>query len=120
MTRLPLVESHLSRRELLRRSGLGFGSLALSWLLQDEAKLRAETMGTDLKPRAGHFPAKAKAVIQLFMHGGPSHVDTWERPSNVPAWRQTSKNTSFTSSSATASLRRERLGATRPRSTKAR
>jgi hypothetical protein len=29
----------------------------------------------DLKPRPSHFPARARAVIQLFMHGGPSHVD---------------------------------------------
>jgi hypothetical protein len=29
----------------------------------------------DVRPRAPHAPARAKAVIQLFMHGGPSHVD---------------------------------------------
>ncbi len=29
----------------------------------------------DLKPRPTEFPAKAKAVIHLFMNGGPSHVD---------------------------------------------
>ncbi len=31
-----------------------------------------------LAPKAGHFPAKAKAIIWLFMNGGPSHVDTWD------------------------------------------
>ena len=31
-----------------------------------------------LAPKAGHFPAKAKSIIWLFMNGGPSHVDTWD------------------------------------------
>jgi hypothetical protein len=31
-----------------------------------------------LAPRAPHFPAKAKRVIFLFMHGGPSHMDTFD------------------------------------------
>ena len=31
-----------------------------------------------LAPKAGHFPAKAKSVIWLFMNGGPSQVDTWD------------------------------------------
>src|SRR5205085_5079148 len=32
----------------------------------------------DSKPRAPHFPAKSKAVIQFFMHGGPSQVDLFD------------------------------------------
>ncbi len=32
----------------------------------------------DLKPRPPHFAPKAKAVIQLFMNGGPSHVDLFD------------------------------------------
>jgi len=31
-----------------------------------------------LAPKAGHHPAKAKAVIQIFCPGGLSHVDTWD------------------------------------------
>ncbi len=31
-----------------------------------------------LKPRKSHFPAKADSVIFLFMHGGPSHIDTFD------------------------------------------
>jgi hypothetical protein len=60
-----------SRREVLRGLGAGFGGLALSSLLAEAAP----AAGHDLKPRTPHFPARAKAVIQLFMHGGPSHVD---------------------------------------------
>ena len=45
-------------------------------LLADEARGRAD--GNPLAPRPPHFPAKAKRVIFLFMHGGPSQVDTFD------------------------------------------
>src|SRR5207244_1507182 len=32
----------------------------------------------DLRPRPPHRPARARAVIQLFMHGGPSHMDLYD------------------------------------------
>lgn len=62
----------ICRRETLLRLGAGFGGLALSGLLHETA-----TAGStyDLTPKRPHHPARAKAVIQLFMHGGPSHVD---------------------------------------------
>ncbi|WP_031500674.1 DUF1501 domain-containing protein [Bryobacter aggregatus] len=62
----------LSRRDLLQVSSAGFGSLALAGLLGAEEKRGP------LDPRAPHFPAKAKRVIFLFMHGGPSQVDTFD------------------------------------------
>jgi hypothetical protein len=62
------VSHPLSRRRLLQRCALGFGSLALSSLLADEA---------GAKP-APHFPPRAKRVIFLFMKGGPSHLDTFD------------------------------------------
>jgi hypothetical protein len=61
-----------TRREVLSRLGAGFGGLALSALLAEQ---QARAAVHDVRPRAPHFPAKARAVIQLFMHGGPSHVD---------------------------------------------
>jgi hypothetical protein len=60
-----------TRREVLSRLGAGFGGVALSSLLADAAT----PVSHDLKPRRPQFPARARAVIQLFMHGGPSHVD---------------------------------------------
>jgi len=60
-----------SRREFLSKAGLGFGALAASDLLAREETNR-------LAPKQPHFPAKAKNVIFLFMHGGPSHVDTFD------------------------------------------
>jgi hypothetical protein len=55
-------------------SGLGFGSVALSSMLHAEP-LR----GPSLRPAPGHFPARAKAVIQLVMTGGPSQMDLFDR-----------------------------------------
>jgi len=60
----------LSRRELLRVSSAGFGSLALAGMLQ--------ASNGPLAVKEPHFPAKAKRVIFLFMHGGPSQVDTFD------------------------------------------
>jgi len=60
----------LSRRELLRVSSAGFGSLALAGMLQ--------AANSPLSVKEPHFPAKAKRVIFLFMHGGPSQVDTFD------------------------------------------
>ncbi len=71
----------LSRRDLLRVSSAGFGSLALAGLLGQEAQAAA-TVGTasagPLTPKPPHFEPKAKRVIFLFMHGGPSQVDTFD------------------------------------------
>ena len=61
----------MTRRELLFRTGGGFGAAALSSLLE----------GVELNPLAPKrpaSPAKAKSVIYLFMHGGVSHVDTFD------------------------------------------
>ncbi|MFT5125104.1 MAG: hypothetical protein ACI9TH_004378 [Kiritimatiellia bacterium] len=54
----------INRRDMLKSSALGFGHLAMTAMLQ------ASPMP--------HIPARAKRVIFLFMHGGPSHVDTFD------------------------------------------
>ncbi len=71
----------LNRRELLARAGGGAGLLGLSMLLRDEGLLQAaESNNTEhpLSPKPPHFAGKAKAVIWLFINGGPSQVDTWD------------------------------------------
>jgi hypothetical protein len=65
-----------TRRDFLRRTGSGLGSLALAGLLADAAQ--ADSPLNPLAPHPSHFPSKAKSVIWLFMNGGPSHVDTWD------------------------------------------
>ena len=68
----------LSRREALRRIGAGFGSLGLASVM-GEAQLGAEgVLPSPLAPKVPHFAPKAKHVIQLFMPGGPSQVDTFD------------------------------------------
>src|SRR5947208_1328139 len=63
-----------SRRDLLRHSAVGFGSLALASLLSQDAVAQANP----LAPRPPHHSARAKRIIFLFMKGGPSHVDTFD------------------------------------------
>ena len=66
----------LSRRDLLRASANGFGLLALSSLLARAQG--ADTPRSPLSPKKPHFEPKAKRIIFLFMHGGPSQVDTFD------------------------------------------
>src|SRR5436305_15180426 len=73
----PPHPAYRSRLEFLRRAGGGFGLLALAGLLDQEGLLAGPAVNP-LAPKEGHFPAKAKSVIWLFMNGGPSQVDTWD------------------------------------------
>src|SRR5215470_18057986 len=67
----------MNRRELLKRSGMGFGALAFGALFNDSASAGTDLRGP-LAPHAPPLPAKAKRVIHLFMNGGPSQVDTFD------------------------------------------
>ncbi|MCA8997776.1 MAG: DUF1501 domain-containing protein, partial [Planctomycetaceae bacterium] len=62
-----------NRRTFLQSSALGFGSLALSAMLQRD--LLAETLSETVLPQAA---PKAKSVIWLFMIGGASHMETFD------------------------------------------
>lgn len=68
------LNASLSRRELLRKTGFGFGAIAASDLLA-AANVSNES---PLEVRTPHFPARAKRVIHLFMNGGPSQIDTFD------------------------------------------
>src|SRR5438046_5554601 len=74
------LNRRLSRRELLQVSSTGFGSVALAAMLSDDALPASDGPGAPipLAVKPPHFPAKAKRVIFLFMHGGPSQVDTFD------------------------------------------
>lgn len=63
----------VTRRDFLWELGGGLGGVALAAMLND-----AHAATNPLAPKAGHHPAKAKAVIQIFCPGGLSHVDTWD------------------------------------------
>jgi hypothetical protein len=62
-----------TRRELLQRAACGFGYLAFAGLAA-----QASASDNPLAPKPPHHPPRAKRVIFLFMHGGPSHVDTFD------------------------------------------
>ncbi len=66
-----------SRREIISQMGAGFGGLALSSLLQTSPAqgMSPGTRRLGLETQPPLTIPKARAVIQLFMHGGPSHVD---------------------------------------------
>ncbi|MGE0607178.1 MAG: DUF1501 domain-containing protein [Pirellulales bacterium] len=70
--------SPLSRRELLGRMGAGFGAVALASLLASEGATAAPAGVNPLAPKPSHYHPRAKAVIHLFMNGGPSQVDTFD------------------------------------------
>ncbi len=75
----------LSRRETLLRCANGFGGLALSALLAEwgVGEARADAVATrtldPMQVRPPQFKAKANSVIFLFMDGGVSHVDSFDR-----------------------------------------
>src|SRR5262245_40771559 len=76
-----LEDLFLTRRDFLRRCGLGFGMVGLASLapqLLNAAGAEGVSGNSPLAPRAPHFPAKAKRVIHIFANGGPSHVDTFD------------------------------------------
>ncbi len=77
------IFSAASRREFLARTGSGLGGLALTCLLDRDGNftpsLSAAGGSTNpLAPKSPHHQPKAKAVIWLFMEGGPSHVDLFD------------------------------------------
>ena len=71
----------ISRRQVLKSAGTGFGYLALAGLLGESAgrpRVKAEAAPGVLAPKLPHFPTKAKRIIFLFMNGATSQMDTWE------------------------------------------
>jgi hypothetical protein len=56
-----------TRRDFLWHTGGGLGGIALNWLLGQEAVSAGP-----------HHPAKAKRVVQLYMSGAASQVDTFD------------------------------------------
>lgn len=72
--------SHLTRRHLFSRCGVGLGSMALSTLLARESSAAAAPASKQ------HFPAKAQNVIFLFMAGGPSQLDMFEHKPELTKW----------------------------------
>ena len=72
-------ENQVSRRDALKRAACGFGHTAMLGLLGNEALAAASSeKSAGLTARQGHFQATAKRVIFLFIHGGVSHIDSFD------------------------------------------
>ena len=85
MIQSKMKQSSLSRRNFFSRIGDGLCGTALAQLLRSDLLLsnpNSLKIGTrkeyDLRPVQPHFDSKAKAVIHLFMNGGPSQLDLFD------------------------------------------
>jgi hypothetical protein len=84
--RNPHFPTTASRREFLLKAGGGLGAIALASILQDDVRTNLaqagpsarSSMDDPLAPQRPHFQPRARRVIYLFMHGGPSHVDLFD------------------------------------------
>ena len=68
--------SHLARRNFLYGTGASLGAVAFNALLNAEESKPA--VSSPMAPKTPLLPAKAKAVIMLFMEGGPGQMDTFD------------------------------------------
>jgi hypothetical protein len=77
-----------SRRDFLKKSSLGFGSIALSSILSPTFSSAQNTI-PQINPVAGGIPhllPKAKRVIYLFQSGGPSQIETYDYKPALSKW----------------------------------
>lgn len=109
------IALQLTRRSLLGRAATGIGTLALSALM-DPALLegRAQAAPPVRKPGRGvviplHFPPKAKRVIQLYMAGGPSHLETYDYKPTLAKMHGQPMPESFTKGQQIAQLQGAKL-----------
>lgn len=78
-----------TRREFLWQLGGGFGGVAMAGMLGPDFfrnkahAVDGSALANPLAPRAAMGEPKAKAVIQLFMYGGPSQIDTFDYKPNM-------------------------------------
>jgi hypothetical protein len=93
MDDLKKVITQLNRRDFLTKAGLGFGSIALSSILQAGASAgergrREENAEPGAVPfmRGPHFAPKAKRIIYLFQSGGPSQLETFDYKPALAKW----------------------------------
>lgn len=71
-----------SRRHFVTRGSYGLGAFGLAWLLRQDGALAkpidVQSQHYDLLPKPPQFVPKAKAMISMFMQGGPSHIDLFD------------------------------------------
>lgn len=77
MNHQPMLNA-LSRRRFFGRMINGMAGVGLAHLLEADLFAGVSRPSLDLKPKPSHFPPRAKSIIQLFMHGGPSQMDLFD------------------------------------------
>ncbi|GDY20171.1 hypothetical protein LBMAG56_15160 [Verrucomicrobiota bacterium] len=88
----PDSHSLSTRRHFLASSSMGLGSVALAWLLNEQGLLAkpvkpdATRRAFDLAPKQPHATPRARAMISLFMQGGPSHMDLLDPKPELAKW----------------------------------
>ena len=77
-----------SRRNFLRKSSLGFGSIALSSMLSPSLGIAKNFSSPNIFSTNSlpHFIPKAKRVIYLFQSGGPSQIETYDYKPLLEKW----------------------------------
>ena len=96
----------LSRRELLARSGLGFGLLGLAGVLGETggvARAAGDPLLEPLAVKAPHFAPRARRVIHFFLNGGPSQVDTFDPKPALAKYADQAAPVNFTTERKTGS-----------------
>ena len=78
MDREDLLLQFETRRHFFSRCGVGLGKMALLSLLKDQDLFAEPAPADSMRAKPGHFPAKAKSVIYLFMAGGPSQLELYD------------------------------------------
>ncbi len=74
----------MNRRQMLRDTACGFGTIALAALATEVGDSNLLAMeprvdhGNPLAPKPSHYTPKVRNVIYLYMDGGPSQVDTFD------------------------------------------
>jgi hypothetical protein len=72
----------LSRRHFLAGTGFNLGALGLTWLLQQDGVFAkptdVEAQHYDLLPKKPAYQPRARAMISMFMQGGPSQIDLFD------------------------------------------
>src|SRR6476646_6205049 len=78
MDREDLLLQFETRRQFFNRCGVGLGKVALLALLKDQGLFAEPAPADSMLAKPGHFPAKAKNVIYLFMAGAPSQFELYD------------------------------------------
>jgi Protein of unknown function (DUF1501) len=74
-----VTSGRCDRRQLLRATACGFGSLALQGIMSSLARAAAGPLAAHVP----HFTPRAKRVIFLFIQGGPSQLDLFDPKSLI-------------------------------------